>query len=482
MQALTNLDTSFLHIENKSTPMHVGGVMLFSAPSDGAMNFKRFRHHVSQRLQTARIFRQRLSATSSLIDNPVWIEDPKFNIDNHLRCNVQVGELTNEALEELSSHYFSVPLRQNQPLWQLLFIRTANPEDGFALMFKAHHCALDGISAEAVLIGLLDASPQPRPMPKDTWQAEPMPSFLHTLNRRVASLKQSPQRIKALLNTSGSVAKNFAIYGVLAPKTPRYFTAPKTPFNCTINNKRSHLSVQLSLPQIKAIKSTWQGLTINDVVLAICAGATRRYLEESGALPNKSLIAMAPVSRRSEDEKGLAGNKVSSMLIKLATDIADPIERLHAIHDNTKRAKAYNRDVPVDVLMDLLPTTAPALVLKTYAALRLGRVLPPVFNMVITNVAGSPKPLYFDGAMMRSVNGMVGLTDGMALTFMVMSYCDNLSISITTAPQAIANPKRLAQCLQEANDELAQLLLAKTYATNVSAVVVSIHKNQEKAA
>jgi diacylglycerol O-acyltransferase len=168
---------------------------------------------------------------------------------------------------------------------------------------------------------------------------------------------------------------------------------------------------------------------------------------------------MAPVSRRAETEKGLAGNKVSSMLIRLATDIDDPVQRLRVIHDNAQHAKEYNREVPVDLLMDQLPSAAPGMLLTAYSRLNLSRRLPPMFNMVITNVPGSPLPLYLDGAMMRSIGGMAGIYDNTGLTLVVMSYLDKLSISVTSTPEAVQKPERLAQYLGEAMEELAKAVL-----------------------
>jgi WS/DGAT/MGAT family acyltransferase len=240
---------------------------------------------------------------------------------------------------------------------------------------------------------------------------------------------------------------------------PSFFLAPKTPFNRPVTAERRYLGVQLSLTLVKAIKNSQKGMTVNDVVLAICAGATRRYLKECGDLPKASLVAMAPVSRRAQDEKALAGNKVSAMLIKLATDVEHPVERLHRIHENVQLAKEYNRDIPIDSLMDLLPVAAPALTLSSFSALKMTRHLPPIFNMVITNVPGSPIPLYFDGAPLQSMSGMVGVYDGMALTFVVMSYLDQLSIGMTTTMEAVIKPELLAQYLQEAAIELASAVL-----------------------
>ena len=461
MQSLTNLDASFLHLEKDSTPMHVGGVMLFAAPAGGAMTFDRFRRHVGARLQTARVFRQRLVTPPGFLANPVWIEDPDFRLDNHLRRRTINGPLTHKSLESLCSKFFSTALRRDQPLWEMMFVRTADAADGFAMLLKVHHCALDGVSAEAVITGLLDFTPEPRPMTTDTWQAETAPTVREVARRQLAAAKDAPARLTTLLRSTADIAGRIALRTLTGKDQgiPHYFTAPRTDFNRAISVERSYFSVQLSLTTVKEIKNTQPGFTVNDVVLAICAGATRRYLKEVGSLPETSLVAMAPVSRRAETEKGLAGNKVSSMLIRLATDIDDPVQRLRVIHDNAQHAKEYNREVPVDLLMDQLPSAAPGMLLTAYSRLNLSRRLPPMFNMVITNVPGSPLPLYLDGAMMRSIGGMAGIYDNTGLTLVVMSYLDKLSISVTSTPEAVQKPERLAQYLGEAMEELAKAVL-----------------------
>ena len=439
MQTLTNLDTSFLHLEKDSTPMHVGGVLLFAAPADGAMTFDRFRH-VGARLQTARVFRQRLVTPPGFLANPVWIEDPDFRLDNHLRRRTVNGPLTHKALESLCSRFFSTALRRDQPLWEMMFVRTADAADGFAMLLKVHHCALDGVSAEAVITGLLDFTPEPRPMSTDTWQAETAPTVRDVARRQLAAAKQAPARLTTLLRSTTDIAGRIALRALTGKDQgiPHYFGAPRTDFNRPVGAERCYFSVQLSLTTVKEIKNT---------------------LKEVGSLPETSLVAMAPVSRRAETAKGQGGNQVSSMLIRLGTDIDDPVQRLRAIHANAKQAKDYNRDVPVDSLMDKLPSVGPAVALNAYSRLNLSRRLPPMFNMVITNVPGSPLPLYLDGAMLRSIGGMAGIYDNTGLTLVVMSYLDKLSISVTGTPEAVQKPERLAQYLEEALAELAKAVL-----------------------
>lgn len=461
MQALTNLDTSFLHLETEQTPLHVGGVLIFSAPSDEAMTFTRFRRHVIARLQTARVFRQRLYMPPALLDNPVWVEDAAFHIDHHLTRRMIHEPLSHKALETLCGTFFSKPLHRDRPLWEMIYVDTDKPAGGFAMLLKVHHSALDGVSAEAVITGLLDFTAMPRVLPADTWQPEALPTLTSVIRRRFGEIKHAPEQTKVLLKSTAALASRL-VKSTLTLRyrhLPTFFLAPKTPFNRPVTAERRHLGVQLSLTLVKAIKNSQKGLTVNDVVLAICAGATRRYLKECGDLPKASLVAMAPVSRRAQDEKALAGNKVSAMLIKLATDVEHPVERLHRIHENAQLAKEYNRDIPIDSLMDLLPVAAPALTLSSFSALKMTRHLPPIFNMVITNVPGSPIPLYLDGAPLQSMSGMVGVYDGMALTFVVMSYLDQLSIGMTTTMEAVIKPELLAQYLQEAAIELASAVL-----------------------
>jgi len=463
MQALSNLDASFLHLESASTPMHVGGVLQFDQPAAGPMSFARLHRHVSDRLQTARVFRQRVYMPPAWLDRPVWVEDPDFCLDHHLRRHTLAGPLTQPVLEQLAGKFFSTPLRRDQPLWEILYVESARPADGFALLIKVHHAALDGVSAEAVIIGLLDFSPEPRQLPPDTWQPEHLPRLPGLLRQRFSALRHAPEQARELLAATADLSW-LLVRRTLSLRDlglPHYFMAPATPFNCPVGADRLFHSTRLSLGMVKSIKNCWPGLTVNDVVLAICAGACRRYLLDSGDLPADSLVAMAPVSRRRRDGDGkvLAGNKVMAMLIRLGTDIADPVERLRQIHQYALRAKDYSSEVTVDALYDQLPVAAPALALEAYSRLHLGRHAPPIFNTVITNVPGSPLPLYLDGAPLRQLSGMVCLYDGVALNFVVMSYLDQLSIGITSTRESLRKPDFLLLCLEEAALELANALL-----------------------
>lgn len=464
MQQLTNLDASFLHIENDHSPMHVGGVLIFDAPASGRMTPERLREHVCSRLQTARVFRQRVVMPAWHLDAPWWVEDENFNLDNHLRHEIVDVPLTNEGLQALSADFFSRPLRRDRPLWELVLVepaaalhrRRTKRGGAFALLLKVHHAALDGVSAESVVAGLLDTSATPRSLPRDTWLPETPPGQAALLLLQAKKVPEWQAQGRELLRSARQLGQRFLQRTVAREERalPYYFTAPRTPFNTPITRERVYCTAELSLSRIKQIKNQMPGVTVNDVVLAVCAGAVRRYLQDDGVMPARSLVAMAPVSRRLHDEKAALGNKVSSMLIRLATDIDDPLQRLQQIHENARCAKSYSREMTMEALFDQLPHAATAHFLSRYAQGNVARRMPTMFNMVVTNVPGSPEPLYLDGAMMRGFTGMAGVFDGMALTMVVLSYRDALSISITSTPEALRDPQRLTGYMEAALDEL----------------------------
>lgn len=462
MQQLTNLDASFLHLENDHSPMHVGGVLIFDAPARGRMSFERVREHVFTRLQTARVFRQRLAMSHLHLDAPWWVEDEHFCLDNHLSRETVRAPIDLAGLEALSAEFFSKPLRRDRPLWELLYVepeeeRRQRQGGAFAVLIKVHHAALDGVSAEAVVSGLLDLEPTPRQLPADTWVPEPMPGQAALVWHRLFTATAWREQSRELWRSGRQLGRRF-LQRLADPEErallPHWFTAPRTPFNVPISGQRLYCTAELSMARIRQIRGHMHGLTVNDVVLAVCAGAVRRYLEDEGALPGRSLVGMAPISKRNHDEKHALGNKVSAMLIRLATDIDDPLLRLRQIHQNARCAKDYSREMTVEALFDQLPHAATAHFLARYSQRNVARRMPPMFNLVITNVPGSPVPLYLDGARMRSFSGMVGVFDGMALSLVVLSYGDTLSIAMTSAPEALRDPQRLADYLADALDEL----------------------------
>lgn len=455
MQRLSNFDTAFLRMERPDAPMHVGGTLIFEAPADGPMTLARLQAHVASRLQTARVFRERLLMPATLLENPRWVADRPVDLDWHVTRTVVPGPLEDASLATVREKFFAELLPRDRPLWKVLLVEEKTPLSGrFALLVKVHHAAVDGVSAEAVLMGLLDPGVTPRRMPPDNWKPEQAP----VPESRLASLRIATRGApwRDLLEQHRAMGRRI-LRRARDPQEktlPYPFLAPRTRFNAAVGAHRVYATAQLPLSLLKQVRRAHEGSKLNDVVLAVCSGALRRYLGERGELPKRSLVAMAPISKRAHDQKQQQGNVVSSLFVTLATDVSDPLQRLSRITRCTQIAKGYNQDMPSEVLLDSLPSANPALFLTAWKRLGLARRAPPMFSVAITNVPGSPVPLYLDGARMRSIAGMAGIYDGFGLVLVVTSYADSLSISLTCTPELMPDPAHFVACLHGALHEL----------------------------
>ena len=239
------------------------------------------------------------------------------------------------------------------------------------------------------------------------------------------------------------------------------FTAPHTPLNGIISPRRKWNTAILSLDRVKALKKIMD-TTLNDVVLAICAGALRRYLQEKGKLPNKPLVAMVPISTRTAADGSTSGNQVSSMLIQLATTIADPIERLEAIHENTIRGKSYQNAIGAKTLANMaeaVPFGIANQAARVYSRYNLSKMHNPVFNLTITNVPGPQFPLYLNGHQLLSIMGMAPIIDGMGLIITVLSYNGLLTISPTSDAKSMPDLDKFTRYLRESANDLEEVIL-----------------------
>lgn len=459
MKQLSYLDASFFFIETNHSPMHVGGTFIFKHPADAKMTFPRFREHIRQRLQTSPIFRRRLIEMPFDVDLPYWMEDPYFDLEEHLaRRSLPSGSL--EEFQEQAEAFFATPLDREKPLWEILFIEGLNNGDEFGLVIKIHHSAIDGVSGEEVLVGLLDFSETPREMPADSWEAEEFPEYRSLVRKKllnpVGNIKQLWNLAK---DTADTTNKSISLrLKEQAETPPLFFDSPKTPFNVQISGNRRLAHAHLPLSQIKEIKNTLKGLTVNDVVLTICSGALDQLLTTQNALPKTSLVALAPVSTRKDaksDSEG-PGNSVSAMLVSLETNEKDISQRLKKIQRNSNKGKRYNRTIAFEKLLDDLPPMTSAFFTRAFTKLKASRLLKPLSNTIITNVPGSPIPLYLDGAKLLSQSFHAPIWDNSGFTIGVTSYIDKLSISVTTTPEILPDGEAFERAVKESFDRLYQ--------------------------
>ncbi|NOR20866.1 MAG: DUF1298 domain-containing protein, partial [Xanthomonadales bacterium] len=233
---------------------------------------------------------------------------------------------------------------------------------------------------------------------------------------------------------------------------PRLLSAPPSIFNQPIASERTFWGKNFDFERIKAVRKAAPGATINDVVLAVCAGGLRTYLAGHDELPDKPLVAMAPISVRGADQG--AGNKVSAMLVNLATDMEDALERLHCIQSNTQSSKVQASALPVDKITEFLPSETLAAAARVYTRTRLGGIHKPFFNVTITNVPGPPVAIYAAGARIHSAFGMAPILDGLGLILVVLSYDGRLSIGISSCKRIVPDPEHMAECFEQSLLEL----------------------------
>lgn len=456
MQQLSSLDATFLHLESPRTPMHIGAVLTFAAPSDGNMTFHRFISHVQSRLPSSPVFRRRLAKLPLDLDRPYWVEDESFDIHQHIQCAHLHGHNQADQRQVLINGFFSQLLDRERPLWAMHYIEHDDAGPGtFSVLLKVHHAAIDGVSGEKLIAGLLSPELMGGAALPDDWNPE-HPSIVGMSAERLRALTRLPGEWAELGRHLGhSVVRSLALRrrDWQQKKPPIFFMAPSSPFNSAIAASRYIDSAHLSMARIKAIRSACPGCTLNDVVLALCAGALRQQLLPLGQLPQEPMVAMVPVSKRQSGECH-GGNVVSAMLVTLATQTDSPLARLQQIQQHTLQAKEYNREVALDQLLTRLPRWSTSWFLKAYTYARLALRLKPIFNLIITNVPSSPQPLYLDTAHLLSMEGTAPILDGMGLTLVVTSYQGDLTITATSTAAMAKQLPAFINGLHTSLDEL----------------------------
>jgi WS/DGAT/MGAT family acyltransferase len=386
VRQLTSLDAQFLAVETPRTYGHVGGLAVYepsSAPG-GRLEIGDVCKLVSERLHMLPPFRWRLVQVPFGLDHPYWVEDPDFDLDFHIRESAVPPPGDDRRLGEVVARIFARPLDRSRPLWELYLIHGL--EGGrVAMLTKVHHSVVDGVSGAEILSVLLDLSPEGREIPprEPGHDGERVPTDLEMLGRGVLGLPRQPLRmLRALpstvpnlldvpgvgrvpgMGTFGRVASR--LRGAAgAPRTdPRVLEmqtapVPRTRFNGPISAHRRFAFGSISLDTVKALKNG-MGITVNDVVVSVCATAVRDWLLERGELPDEPLVSMIPVSVRAKHELGSFGNRVLMMIVPIPTNVADSRERLLAAHDSLKGAKERHRAIPANLLTDATAFIPPA--------------------------------------------------------------------------------------------------------------------------
>ncbi len=457
MEQLSALDAAFIYLESPRTPMHIGGVYLIDGATAGPdFGYRTVRDHVESRLAIARTFRQRLIEVPLSMGHPYWIEDPDFDLDLHMP-HVGVPRPGGKSeLMRLAADLFARPLSRQRPLWEMVFVDGLDDYPGlspgsFALIARVHHAAVDGVSGAEIMGALLDPEPRARRLtPPDDWHPERVPSGIELVARsygRIGAKSVDLARILAkTLTGAGSLVSRTLEESLERPPMP--MTAPRTILNSRVGPHRSFGGVEFPLDRIRRIRDLVPGTTVNDVLLAVCAGALREWLGARDELPDQPLIAMVPMSVRARDEETAMGNRVTALLVELATQIADPHERLLRIHRSAAGAKGYGRALPANELMELVPSETAALASRLYLRMRGSDRHRPFFNLVITNVPGPPVPIYLAGARVHGHVGTAPLFDGLGLILVIFSLAGQISIGITSCREVMSDVAEMETLLE----------------------------------
>ncbi|HQZ46106.1 MAG TPA: wax ester/triacylglycerol synthase family O-acyltransferase [Usitatibacteraceae bacterium] len=477
MKPLSGLDAAFLHLETPETPMHVGSLHLYQVPGRGrAGYFERARRHIGARLHLVPVFTRRLASAPFDVASPVWVEDREVDLDRHVRRIRLRKPGTMAQLEAEVARLHGELLDRGRPLWMFYVIEGLATGE-VAWYSKIHHATLDGSAGVQLAAALLDVSATPRKVAKPARRAlEESPGAAAVLGAAIAkSAGEFGKLLRALpevARVAGSGVDAIAALGAAAGERGKggkdgrrgksggtgLPIGPATALNGPIGRERAFATASIPLAQAKAIAKR-HGAKLNDVVLALVSGALRRYLASHGGLPRKPLVAAMPVSLRAQGDS-VYSTRVTMVLANLATHLADPLARLQAIRTSAGHAKALTVAARSIIPMDFPSLGAPwviAAIARAYGYAQGVRAFPPLANVIVSNVAGPPAPLYLAGARMLSWWPVSIVEHGLGLNVTVQSYAGSLDFGIVAAKNAVPDVRKLADALYDAHEELKSL-------------------------
>jgi diacylglycerol O-acyltransferase / wax synthase len=508
---LSALDALFLYLETPETPMHVGSLILLEPPASRGKKrsggfHKSIQDHIVSRMHLAPIFSRKLAFMPFDLANPIWVDAEDVDIDWHIRSATLPKPGTRAQLDEMVATLHEGMLDRDRPLWQFTVIEGLQSGE-VAFYAKLHHAGLDGQGGVALAQATLDleANPKARAAAETTNKGSLTPSAAKMISAALRTsvaqygkiLKAVPSALKMGVNAGvsalsasqakklGAPSEQLSGMGNLAEIASSVSTlkstdtplqaakkllpkgiklGPRTPLNVAISPKRAFLTTRISLDETKALAKHFD-VKLNDIVLATCAGALRRYFASDKSALTKAMVGAVPASLRAPGDT-TQNNQVTMMLINLATNIADPAKRLRAIRESSQNAKAMTgamKGMMSSATNDLPTLGIPwlmSIITPLYKTAVSSNRIPVIANVVISNVPGPPVPLYMAGARVTSYYPVSIVTHGLALNITIHSYAGNLDYGLIAAKKEVPKLAKLTQYMQDAHQELMDLVAA----------------------
>jgi diacylglycerol O-acyltransferase len=456
MERLSGLDASFLYFENSAHLMHVCGLIVLDPSTvPGGYSFETFRDTVRTRVQNTPTFRRKVHDHLLNLDHPVWIDDPEFDIEHHVRRLSVPAPGGRDEVAQVCGDLAAQPLDRSRPLWEF-WVLEGLADGRVAVLTKMHHAVVDGVTGATLVTDMCSLEPGSAPLAtQPPLRPTKPPGDRELIVEGFVRWVKRPLRLPALLPQTLGVVPSWVQRTRRGQAMPAPFTAPRTSFNGTVTGHRSVAFTRLNLGDVKQVKNAF-GTTVNDVVLALCSGALRRYLHANDELPDSSLVAMVPVSVHGKsDREGV--NRVSGMFTTLASHLDDPVQRLRAIADQTRIAKEHHNTISASMLQDwaqFAPPNTLGLAVRLAARMRLMDRAPVIHNLVISNVPGPPMPIYFAGARIVGFFPFGPVFHGAGLNITVVSNDGHLDVGIIASRELAPHLWSLADDFEPALAEL----------------------------
>jgi len=454
-----------LYTEQPGSPNHIGSLGIFdpaTAPG-GSVTFDQLVDYYKARMHLGKSFRRRMVRVPFDLDDPWWVEDSAFDVEYHLRHTALPAPGDWKQLSTLVARLHSRPLDLSKPPWEAWLIEGLNavegvPKGSIGILVRVHHTAIDGVGGIELMSALFQLNADdPPPDVADTWQPDRVPSPWELLGRATLSNANKPVRFARGLVRA--IPKAVRVTGQIRSREVKLpaLRVPTTRFNAKVTPHRVFDAATFDLADLKSIKASVPGATVNDAVITVCAGALRTCLGDLGELPEASLAAVVPMSLRTENEMGSEGNKVAQFFCDMHTDTADPKARLAAVAETTRIAKGSQQALGAHALQQMssvFPGALFGMALRANAEIGARSRSTGLLNTQISNIPGPPVPLYCAGAKMLGMYGLGPVVTGAALIHVIMSYCEKITFSFTSDREIMPDPAVYTAALTKAFEEL----------------------------